>query len=56
MKTGLLISIGFWALILSAFLLSGCSLSVEVGYHGKTGRDDTKVTESFRKGGNNGRY
>ncbi len=33
------------ALIIGA--LSGCSFKLEAGYHGKTGRDDNTVTESF---------
>lgn len=57
MKFAFLFSIGFWAVVLSMFLLAGCSASVEFGWHGKTGREDTKVTETFRKGGAaNGRY
>lgn len=31
-----------------AYALAGCSFQVEIGYHGKTGRDDQKVTESFK--------
>lgn len=34
--------------------LSGCSFKTEIGYHGKTGREDTTVTEALwtvRKGG-----
>lgn len=31
-----------------AYALSGCSIQMEIGYHGKTGRDDQKVTESFK--------
>lgn len=27
--------------------LSACSIKAEFGYHGKTGRDDTTVTEQF---------
>jgi hypothetical protein len=50
----LLIKAGVLAFLLGA--LSGCSFQFEVGYHGKTGRDDSKVTESFRTGKKAERY
>lgn len=30
------------------YALTACSIQMEIGYHGKTGRDDQKVTESFK--------
>lgn len=42
MKLGLAAYIAAWSL--TAWLLSGCSFQVEVGYHGKSGIDNRTQT------------
>lgn len=41
-----------FACIMGAILtLSGCSFSFEIGYHGRTGRDDLKVSPEIMTSG-----
>ncbi len=46
MRLGVIISGLMWIGIVWA--CSGCSVKMELGYHGKTGIDDNTITESFR--------
>lgn len=46
-KNGLVMSLTVWLLV--AWLLTGCSVKFELGWHGETGRDDRTQSELKKK-------
>lgn len=47
MRHGILAGLALWIII---FMLAGCSVKFELGYHGETGRDD-RVQTQLKNGG-----
>ena len=57
-KDGKKVVVNWKVVIVSSLLvlLTGCSVKFEVGYHGKTGRDDQTVTSDFKTPAKSSRY